>query len=336
MKTLVVSGAHSNVGKTTLAQRLGAMLPGALVVKIGHGEAKSGEPGRFYRVGTPFERILADAPDAPYLVIESNSILRELTPDCALFLSSDKPKPSAGPALAAADVISGTRTPESTVRRLAQGLELPTKTVRRIVWLAGSRPEPVTAVILAGGLSTRMGADKALLHIGDESVLSRLEHQLAQFCDHVVVSASDRNGTLFGPRHVVTDRVQGQGPLGGIAAALAQSPTDINLVVACDIPDIDSRTFALLQSEIDGHDIVVPSFAPGFVEPLLGVYRRHVGAVAEQLLAGPRRRVTALFDRCRTRIMSLDGARWYHNLNTKADFQSYLSSGKGTAGVRPG
>lgn len=57
MKTIVISGARSNVGKTTLAEKIRQLLPGSVRVKLGHGELKEDMDDVFYHAGTPYERI---------------------------------------------------------------------------------------------------------------------------------------------------------------------------------------------------------------------------------------------------------------------------------------
>jgi hypothetical protein len=137
MKTIVVSGAHSKVGKTHLARAICGLLPGAVRIKIGHGKVKPGGDGFFYPLGTPFAGIAAGHATARYLVIESNSILRELTPDCAIYLAADNPKPSAALAEERADIVRGKPVDRMTLSRLAGRLACSEETVRQIAEMAG-------------------------------------------------------------------------------------------------------------------------------------------------------------------------------------------------------
>jgi len=107
MKTIVISGAKSNIGKTTLAEKICALLPGSVCVKLGHGEEKEGMDNKFYPAGTPYERIKDENPQAGFLVIESNRILEEIKPDLTVYLPAEDPKPSALIAEKRADLIRG-------------------------------------------------------------------------------------------------------------------------------------------------------------------------------------------------------------------------------------
>ena len=78
MKNIVIAGARSNVGKTTLAEEIRQLLPGSVRVKLGHGELKEDMDDVFYHAGTPYERIKEENPRADFLIIESNRILGEI------------------------------------------------------------------------------------------------------------------------------------------------------------------------------------------------------------------------------------------------------------------
>jgi hypothetical protein len=103
MKVIVISGASSKVGKTTLAGSLRRMLEGAEVVKTGHGERKPGIQNHFYESGTPFPTIRENHGGATWLIVESNSILQEIAPDLVIYLEGEHPKPSAQYARCKAD-----------------------------------------------------------------------------------------------------------------------------------------------------------------------------------------------------------------------------------------
>lgn len=141
MKMIVVSGAHSNVGKTKLARELCELLPGAVHVKIGHGKKKRDAGNIFFHVGTPFSRIEREIGNADFAVIESNSVLEELEPDCAIYLPGGSPKPSAARALEQADIVRGEPVAARTIARLGGRLGLEEETVLDIVERAGAVPE---------------------------------------------------------------------------------------------------------------------------------------------------------------------------------------------------
>jgi hypothetical protein len=151
MKTIVISGAHSNVGKTRLARDLCELLPGARHVKIGHGREKKDGANRLYRIGTPFSRITRENGQAEFLVIESNRILEEVEPDCTIYLPGGTPKPSAKGMEERADIVRGMSVDEATITRLGRRLGLDEGTVLEIIALAGAGPDTGKAARRSGG-----------------------------------------------------------------------------------------------------------------------------------------------------------------------------------------
>ena len=157
----------------------------------------------------------------------------------------------------------------------------------------------VSAVILCGGQSTRMGRDKGLLPFGDETMLARIVRIVRPIVDHVIVVAKQDQQTPADVT-VIHDPIEDLGPLAGIAAGLAASTSDLNLVVACDMPLINPQVLRRLISMIDDHDVCV-AVADGHASALCGVYRSRIAQEAQALLDSGERRVMRLLDRVQTK-----------------------------------
>jgi len=137
MKVIVVSGARSNVGKTHLARALCKLLPGAVRIKIGHHPRKPGyDDGYLYPMGTGFLSIASEHSNERFLIIESNRILEEITPECAIYLPADSPKPSAEIAMKRADIIRGEPVADSKITVLAKRMGCDETVIRKIVELS--------------------------------------------------------------------------------------------------------------------------------------------------------------------------------------------------------
>jgi hypothetical protein len=135
MRVIVISGASSKVGKTTLALRLQRVLEGSEVVKIGHGPRKAGIENHFYELGTPFHVIAENHADARWLLIESNAILREIQAGLVIYLDGPHPKPSAEYARRQADIVSGEDLGDDEIATLAARLDITPDLMRTIVRL---------------------------------------------------------------------------------------------------------------------------------------------------------------------------------------------------------
>ena len=140
-KVIAVTGAHTNVGKTSLARRLVSILPEAVFIKIGHGKRKEELDNIFYHSGTSFSKVAEENLGASFLVIESNSILKEVDPQCVIYLPGPgRPKKSAELAMKKADLVRGQRVAPQSVKLLSRRLEVPEETVMEIINAAGAVP----------------------------------------------------------------------------------------------------------------------------------------------------------------------------------------------------
>jgi molybdopterin-guanine dinucleotide biosynthesis protein A len=132
----------------------------------------------------------------------------------------------------------------------------------------------VTISILAGGKSTRMGTDKAFVELEGRTLLARSLELTRSVSAAVRIVGSREKFAPFAP--VVEDVFRDCGPLGGIHAALRASQTEINLILAVDMPFV-SRAFLeyLIETARDVRDaIVVVPHCDGGSQPLCAVYRR--------------------------------------------------------------
>ena len=216
-------------------------------------------------------------------------------------------------------------------------------TVKRKIRCGG---KPMTAIVLAGGRGRRMKADKAGLAVGNRTLLEHVLSQLEPYFEEILVSVSPgqttglealsgrkpsgrakRAAACRGPRPgVVEDEIPGLGPLGGILTGLKAATNDACAVVACDIPDIDVPLLRSLARAARDAEIAVPVGPAGHFEPLFAVYRKSVVPEIEALLRNDERSIFPLYSRCRTATVPLEDATWLRNLNTRADYRSYLRS----------
>ena len=257
--------------------------------------------------------LLERMPPAELLVCESGSARTAADPDLFLVVrdgSRGQSAPSCAEIIDLADGIAvsdGTRfepAPSSVVRSGGH-------------WTFQRR---ATAIVLAGGKSTRMGKDKALLPVDGVPMLQRIIGQLRPSFSEILISASKASDYPEMGCRVVPDTIGDQGPLRALASALAASSNDVNLVVPCDLPDLPQHLIARLLREAASADGVVPVDGDGRYEPLLAVYRRNMLPRAEQALAGGARRVISMYDGMKIRTIPADGEGELKNLNTMADY----------------
>jgi len=178
--------------------------------------------------------------------------------------------------------------------------------------------------VLAGGNSTRMGRNKALLPFGEGVLVAHVARVVAEAAGSAVLIGAPETYTHLG-YPVIADHTPGVGPLGGIETALSCTAADWNLVLACDMPDVSAAFLRdLLDAAEDlGVDALIPAGPSGRPEPLSAVYhRRLAGPVRQALDAGVRKVMDALAG-CRVHIRMVNDAAWFRNLNTPEEWDSY-------------
>ncbi len=136
-----------------------------------------------------------------------------------------------------------------------------------------------SAVLLAGGKSTRMGRDKALLEIGGEPLWRRQLATLRGLSpEELMISGPPRDD-----RETVADEFKNAGPLAGVAAALQKCAAPLLVVLAVDLPVMTTDFLKTLLALSRPGKGVVPR-GPEFFEPLAAVYPSACAALADEAL----------------------------------------------------
>ena len=190
------------------------------------------------------------------------------------------------------------------------------------------RVDDLTAFILAGGRSSRMGQDKAFLKLGGNTLLERALELAGSVAAHVrIVAPQERFLTVA---RTIEDTYPDCGPLGGIHAALSRTTTELNLVLAVDLPFVepDFLSYLVAQASQTAALVTVPQ-ADGGWQPLCAVYRRDFGAIAERALQRNHNKIDSLFTPAETRAINEAemqrrgySLHMFRNLNIPADFQN--------------
>jgi molybdopterin-guanine dinucleotide biosynthesis protein A len=179
-----------------------------------------------------------------------------------------------------------------------------------------------------------MGQDKALLTWEGETLLTRSVRLLQTVSNTVRIIGSVSKFPDFS--EVIEDIFPDCGPLGGIHAALVHSTTELNLVIAVDMPFITAPllTYLLTRSTDSRAMITVPRTADGW-QPLCAVYRKNLQPFAEQALKARDYKIDNLFSQVKVcEISTAELAErgfsdaHFHNLNTPQDLRTAERAGK--------
>jgi molybdopterin-guanine dinucleotide biosynthesis protein A len=186
-------------------------------------------------------------------------------------------------------------------------------------------------VILAGGLSRRMGRDKASLPAGDGTLIEHLARRLAPVVDETIVAGGSVRPDLPDVR-LVPDRAEGLGPLAGIYAGLTAARHPHVWVVAVDLPDVQPAIVRLLREMSAGYDAVVPRIG-GEPQGVCALYQRNLASRIDALLNAGERSVKSLLAASTIRYVAPDELRAvdpqlrsFRNINTPADYEAWLTT----------
>lgn len=144
----------------------------------------------------------------------------------------------------------------------------------------------IYGLVLAGGMSTRMGQDKSLMQWHGKEQHYYMADMLLQFCSEVFISC--REGQDIDSKYkTIKDSVDGKGPIVGILSAMEQHPDAAWLVVACDLPLIDEATLQHLATNRDVTKVATTYKSPydGLPEPLITIWEPKAKAVLEEFRA---------------------------------------------------
>jgi molybdopterin-guanine dinucleotide biosynthesis protein A len=133
----------------------------------------------------------------------------------------------------------------------------------------------MTGIILAGGKNSRISITKALIQMGEQTIIGRTVHLFQKLFDEVIIVSNQFEDYVHLDVKLTKDLIPDTGPLGGLYSGLILSLSDYNFVIACDMPFIDPAIILHLQnySYSGSYDVIVPEFN-GFIEPLFAFYSR--------------------------------------------------------------
>jgi molybdopterin-guanine dinucleotide biosynthesis protein A len=131
----------------------------------------------------------------------------------------------------------------------------------------------ITGIILAGGLNTRMGTDKALIQMNGKTLLEKAIEICKPVCKSIIISSNNKNHEFCGYQ-ITPDEIKNCGPMGGIYACLLKSDTDWNFIISVDAVFVEPEFVQFLISNTGKYDAAVPVHQNG-KEPLIAMYHKN-------------------------------------------------------------
>jgi molybdopterin-guanine dinucleotide biosynthesis protein A len=184
-----------------------------------------------------------------------------------------------------------------------------------------------SVAILAGGQSRRMGQEKAFLTIGGRPVIQRVLWSIADLSDDLLIVTNAPDMYRHLGQRMVSDVYPGKGALGGIYTAIHAARHSHCLVVACDMPFLNTDLLSHLMTLSPDFDVVIPLIRD-FPETMHAIYGKTCLEPIERRLSADQLKIISFFDDVRVHYVPREEVARYDpafhsflNMNTPDDWQ---------------
>ena len=160
----------------------------------------------------------------------------------------------------------------------------------------------ITIAIQAGGRSSRMGRDKALLPLGGRPLIEHVLQRVAGLGDEVLITTNRPDDYAFLGLRMVGDRQPGAGALDGLLTALEAARGDRVLLLACDMPFVSHPLLDHMLGIDSDAEVVIPKRG-GRLQPLHTIYAASCAASVREALNAGEKRMISFFPSVQTWIV---------------------------------
>jgi len=183
-----------------------------------------------------------------------------------------------------------------------------------------------SGAILAGGMSRRMGYNKAFIEVDGTPIIERAARAMSAVFESTVIIANDTKLYSHLGLRVLPDEIKDAGSLGGIYTALSHSKEDYAFVAACDMPWLDAGCIRRVIESAGGEDCVVP-FISGRLHPMHAAWSKDSMKQIEAMIRDGNLRINDLLGGIRIKKLGMECfeglpiEKSVENLNTAADLE---------------
>ncbi len=187
----------------------------------------------------------------------------------------------------------------------------------------------LTAIILAGGQSSRMMQDKGLVCLHGKSMIEYIIEKVKKITGNIIIITQNPAYRKFG-YPCFKDSFKELGPLGGIYSGLIHSSSQKNLVLGCDTPFFSDHLLRSLTENFSDEDALVTEHN-GKAEPLCAIYDRNCIPHFHTLLKQGKLKVIDALQGLKTVLINFDKEAWltkneFANINTPEELKKYSNT----------
>lgn len=180
----------------------------------------------------------------------------------------------------------------------------------------------VTAIILAGGKSSRMGEDKGLMLFDGKPMIQHIINVAKPLVIDILIVSNNKEYEQFG-YPVYEDLIKDKGPLAGIYTGLKHAKTAKNIVLSCDVPFVNEELIQLLLNNCETVDVVIPE-KENRTHQLIGVYDKSCVPTFKKELDKDQRKLKLAIEKLNYKVVDANhiDAQIFNNINSKDDIEA--------------
>ena len=180
----------------------------------------------------------------------------------------------------------------------------------------------IPIVLFAGGKSSRMGKDKALLPFDKYNTLSQFQYEKYRKLFNEVYLSAKENKFDF-DAEIIFDKHKESSPLIGIISAFEILQKDEIFILSIDTPFITKEIILELINNRGDYDVIVAQTKDG-KQPLCGIYKSSILSTAKQHLQKDNHRIGSLLQNINTKFLFFDNTEAFTNLNYMQEYEEAL------------
>ncbi|WP_034328563.1 molybdenum cofactor guanylyltransferase [Alkaliphilus transvaalensis] len=187
----------------------------------------------------------------------------------------------------------------------------------------------MTAVILAGGASSRMGENKALIKLGNKTMIERVVEPLRPLFEEILIVTDTPEVYSFLGKVSFTDdlfETNYKSSLLGIYSGLKVAKYSSIFVFGCDMPFLNQALITYMQNQYQGEDLVIPYLKP-YYEPLHAIFSKSCLPLIEKALVNKTYKIVSLISQLKVRkilkgeVLKFDPLmKCFYNVNTNEEY----------------
>ncbi len=175
----------------------------------------------------------------------------------------------------------------------------------------------ITAIVIAGGKSSRMGQNKALISYKGTRLIDKAILLMENYTQQVLISSNVPIQNISYP--IVADEFAEIGPIGGLYSCLKASNAELNIVVPCDVPHIQSDIYDDIIEVSNSFDAVIPRLPNGKLEPIIACYKKSILPIIEECIKANDYKMINLLAKLNVKYIDILYTEQFMNMNTPND-----------------